>query len=302
MAEGGTRKRRQKGQKATGVRVYDAMMKYVASPGQLDRHGFPRPGQQQDKAKFSCSPPKEAFNNTKHKTCYRCGDSFILEKSGRITGGECWYHSGRLHDDGYTCCGEDEDEEGCTTAKTHVHRDNVLDRYGYVETYEKPIPYGVNPGIYAIDCEMSYTVNGMELTCVSIVDENCDTVYDTYVKPYGRILDYNTQFSGVTKKCLRGETTTLEDVQNFMLETFSKDTILVGHSLESDFVALRLIHEKVVDTSLIFTHPMGFPYKYALRTLARKKIGKTVQDGEHDSEEDATTCMQIMLDRIGFSV
>lgn len=146
---------------------------------------------------------------------------------------------------------------------------------------------------------MSYTVHGLELTRVTIVDHDCSPIYDRYVKPYGEMLSYNTEYSGITANNLEGVTTTLADVQEYILNTFSADTIFVGHSLQSDFIALRLIHENVVDTSLIFNHPKGLNYKFALRTLAKKKLGITIQSGGHDSIEDASTCMSIILQRIG---
>lgn len=124
-------------------------------------------------------------------------------------------------------------------------------------------------------------------------------MYDRYVKPYGTILSYNTQYSGITAEHLKDITTTLADVQEYILNTFSADTIFVGHSLQSDLIALRLIHENVVDTSLLFSHPKGLKYKFALRTLAWNRLGKVIQSGTHNSIEDASTCMRLILQLIG---
>jgi hypothetical protein len=39
---------------------------------------------------------------------------------------------------------------------------------------------------------------------------------------------------------MEGIQTTLQDVQNFMLETIPSKTILIGHSLENDLRALKV--------------------------------------------------------------
>lgn len=46
----------------------------------------------------------------------------------------------------------------------------------------------------------------------------------------------------------------------------NNDTIIVGHSLENDFHALKIIHNLVIDTSILFPKPCG--YKFSLKTLA----------------------------------
>jgi len=81
------------------------------------------------------------------------------------------------------------------------------------------------------------------------------------------------------------------------LKLFNDKTILIGHSLESDFKALKLVHSTVIDTSIVFPHSKGFPYKRALKTLMAEHLRKIIQedvDG-HDSLEDALACMELML-------
>ncbi len=48
------------------------------------------------------------------------------------------------------------------------------------------------------------------------------------------------RFSGLTEKDMKHVTTTLKDVQAALLDIFSNKTILLGHSLESDLIALKV--------------------------------------------------------------
>ena len=48
------------------------------------------------------------------------------------------------------------------------------------------------------------------------------------------------RFSGVTAESLRGVTTTIHEVQAVLLSMIHRDTILVGHSLESDLKATKV--------------------------------------------------------------
>ena len=48
------------------------------------------------------------------------------------------------------------------------------------------------------------------------------------------------RFSGVTAESLHGVTTTIHEVQAVLLSMIHRDTILVGHSLESDLKATKV--------------------------------------------------------------
>lgn len=99
---------------------------------------------------------------------------------------------------------------------------------------------------------------------------------------------------------MKGVKTKLRDVQAVLLSKFTADTILIGHSLESDLKVLKLIHEKVVDTSLVFPHKFGLPYKRALKNLAAEHLKRIIQDSVdgHDSAEDALAALDLMKQKV----
>ena len=75
---------------------------------------------------------------------------------------------------------------------------------------------------------------------MTVINSDLKTVYDALVRPERKIVDYNTRFSGITRQQMHGVKTTLRDVQAVLLSMFNDRTILIGHSLESDFIALKV--------------------------------------------------------------
>ncbi|KAF8453050.1 hypothetical protein BGX38DRAFT_1091214 [Terfezia claveryi] len=162
--------------------------------------------------------------------------------------------------------------------------------------------------IFSVDCEMCITEVGPELTRVSVIGWDGRVVYDTLVKPNRPIVDYLTQFSGITKEKLHPITTTLSDVQSHLVKLFlpAHRVILVGQSLNSDMKALKLMHPYIVDTSLIYDHSKGKPYKPSLKWLSMKYLKREIQKGQHfnpgtkkmepghDSIEDAVACIDLV--------
>ncbi|ETN06320.1 hypothetical protein PPTG_13671 [Phytophthora nicotianae INRA-310] len=153
--------------------------------------------------------------------------------------------------------------------------------------------------IYALDCEMCETDIGMELTRVTVVNIKGDVVYDQLVKPQSTIINYHTEFSGISEETLRDTKYILADVQRDLITRFLfKDTILVGHSLTSDLRALRLVHPTIEDTAILYPHQRGFPFrtslKYLTKTYLKKDIQIQTQNG-HDSAEDAIASLELLL-------
>eukprot|EP01036_Dinobryon_divergens_P026750 gene26750-35432_t len=153
--------------------------------------------------------------------------------------------------------------------------------------------------VASVDCEMCATVTSeASLTRLSILDAEGCVVLDTLVKPSEPIVDYKTAYSGISEKDLADVTVTLEQARLAFLRLVSSETILIGHSLESDLLALRLSHRKnCVDTALLFPHPLGFPRRLKLRQLAKDFLQMQIQRGNngHDSTEDARAALQLAL-------
>lgn len=79
-----------------------------------------------------------------------------------------------------------------------------------------------------------------------------------------------------------------------------KETILVGHSLENDLLALKISHDLVIDTAILYKHSRGACYKIALRVLSSRFLSRQIQasGNGHDSIEDARAAMELALLKI----
>lgn len=76
---------------------------------------------------------------------------------------------------------------------------------------------------------------------------------------------------------------------------FHSKTILIGHSLESDLKALKLIHSLVVDTSVLFPHKMGPPKKRALKTLCIEYLKRIIQENGKFTEESSNDPLESLM-------
>jgi RNA exonuclease 1 len=231
----------------------------------------------------------------------------------------------------YSCCNREyieNETNGCAMNRFHVWTglNSGLNGpfEGYVRTKPRSHPPGDgNTGIFALDCEMCFTGCGLELTKVTIIRSDGRMHYQTFVRPEHDIVDYNTRFSGITEKDLTGITSsrrsstastagsktiykdaynnntvkTLKEVQNDILKFIFNDTLLVGHSIDNDLRALKLIHKTIIDTSISFPHFYGLPYRRSLKSLTKSVLKREIQQSEtgHCSFEDSRACLELML-------
>lgn len=240
--------------------------------------------------------PKEV-SEVKTFTCKRCHQVVSFPVAVKETM-QCFYHKKRS---GWCCRTDSRDTsqtfEPCQSAAYHSIDEAVFaDTWrGYVSTTMLPNSKHL---VVALDCEMVYTEFGNRLARVSVVDFEGKCIYERLVQPKAKVLDYLTEFSGLDEAAMERATVTLEDVQQDLRALISADTVVVGHSLESDLNQLKLFHDQVVDTALLYPHKRGPPLKRALKTLANEVLNRIIQTGDeegggHDSLEDAVSSLEL---------
>jgi len=245
------------------------------------------------------------------RNCARCNKLFyVFRDTGECVNlEECLYHWGKARSSRkYSCCGR-RSKSGCEVATSHVWRGILYeisgqhkDLDGFAKTRvprNRAQPSDGNYGVYGIDGEMLFTTNGLQLCKVTVVGIDGRLVYETIIRPDDTIIDYNTRFSGVTARDLkRGSVKTLKDVQNDLLGFINANTILIGHGLENDLRALKLVHMTVIDTSLVFPHYYGMPFRRSLKSIVQSYLKREIQAEKacgHDSYEDARSGVELML-------
>ena len=218
----------------------------------------------------------------------------------------------------YACCNETVGESaGCTQATTHVFKVSEPKRLALImpfkETPLKLLSPGPNTAV-CFDCEMGYTTLGLELIRLTATAwPNGEELVDVLVRPLGEVLDLNSRFSGVWPidyaNALPHESTPMDEktpstngehrvrivesptvARDLLFEYLTPETPLIGHALDNDLNATRLIHPSIIDTVLLFPHPRGLPLRFGLKTLMKKHLDRDVQmggDQGHDSKEDA---------------
>uniref|UniRef100_A0A8P0N4V8 Exonuclease domain-containing protein n=1 Tax=Canis lupus familiaris TaxID=9615 RepID=A0A8P0N4V8_CANLF len=298
-------KKNEKNSALTGITLYRHLKDYLLSKEQLHENNYPQPNPEKPGSiLLTTGMTKALVNDTSRKICCRCGKIYGVTSTGKhCRVEECNYHFGPVlsHkvlgglETRYSCCGGVLGSAGCQVAKLHVHdqKENIK---GFVKTFVKSPPPDGNPGVFAVNCEVCYTAKGLELTQVTVVDPSLQVVYDTFVKPDDEVIDYNTRLSGVVEDDLKNTKTSIRDVQAILLNLFSADTVLIGHSFEHSLYALKLIHSSVVDTTILFPHRLGLPHKRSLKSLVADYLQRIIQDDDHNnSSENATACMELVL-------
>lgn len=149
----------------------------------------------------------------------------------------------------------------------------------------------------AIDCEMVGVATGKEsmLARVSLVNMSGLCVYDTFVAPQARVVDYRTAVSGVRPHNLYYGADF--NVVRQVVATLIHNRILVGHAIQNDLDALGLKFPRkfIRDTAYYkpFRVQLGIDRPPSLKKLAKEILKIDIQGSEHSSIEDAYAAMQL---------
>ncbi|XP_023232184.1 putative exonuclease GOR isoform X2 [Centruroides sculpturatus] len=273
------------------ISFYSFLEKIMLTPSQLMAYKFPM--QSVDKA--SCG---EIDLGSLIERCARCRSEYNsnIDDLDDI----CVYHPKKAisvlpYDTSYQiypCCNTEKGSIGCTFNNFHVSSSKCRANDDFLNTAENDF---TEKNIVVLDTEMCYTKLGLEITKLTLLSFDGSLLFETYVQPRSPIIDYNTEYSGITAEMLEKNTLRFEEVQESLLNIINKDTIIIGHALENDLQALHFIHAKIVDTSVIFDSERGFCFRPSLKSLSEKYLGQIIQENAHDSREDCQVCLELVL-------
>jgi len=186
------------------------------------------------------------------------------------------------------------------------YKDND-EKNGIQSTWVKAKAFGSwcesNPQAIAIDCEMceskdplSGAKNAKALCRLSVVNAEKpeEVLLDTLVKPSWPVSDYRSRINGITKEHLDNVEFTLRHAQAFMMALCNEETVIVGHAVHNDLVALNMEHDVVADSSFLFRaneSPNAPPsLKDTVMTMFKKDMPQT-----HDSVNDSIKALECVL-------
>ncbi|XP_059410252.1 RNA exonuclease 1 homolog isoform X1 [Carassius carassius] len=287
--------------------LYEQLKEHVLSEDMLRVNNFPRKNKDKADVAIQYGDTKKGISDPLKRICCRCGATFSVDKSGKHTRREeCNYHYGKVLENRvpggvetrYSCCESAVGSPGCQVFNLHVH--DAVSLKGFVNSLPQSSVAKTCPGVFAVDTQTCYTTQGLEIARVTVVNSSLQVVFDSFVKPDKDVIDYNTRFSGINEDDVKGTNSSLCDVQAALLSFINADTILIGHGLENDLTALKIIHSTVIDTSVVFPHRLGLPHKRELNSLTADYLRRIIQESVvgHDTREDATACMELMLWRV----
>ncbi|KAJ7507912.1 Rexo1 protein [Mycena galericulata] len=251
---------------------------------------------------------RPSLENTIAK-CDRCGKPSLVKRKDEAE--ECIYHWGKPVSRTvsgqkvrvYRCCSRPApDDDGCVRGPHVFYESKAEDlhaRHAFSYLKSPPSPSTVLD-VAAMDCEMIYTTGGMRVARVSVVDGAGTEVYDELVRMDDgvEVIDFNTRFSGITEEDYAKAVLPLASIRKSLDTLINAETVLIGHGLDNDLKTLRIIHHVNVDTSIMFRHPAGPPYRKALKDLAREHLGITIQSGGgtvgHSSVEDSVATLDLV--------
>ena len=163
--------------------------------------------------------------------------------------------------------------------------------------------------VIGMDCEMVQTVDDdMALARVSAVElkkswrGKVEVVMDELIMPTTSkdyIVDTRPIITGLNKEDLVERGIPKADAKERFLRLLKPNTILVGHALDHDLLALGINYLRVVDTALLFlVEGSGDEYTHSLSHLSRaileEETDRKKREGTHDSVEDATLAVKIV--------
>ncbi|EIW72717.1 hypothetical protein TREMEDRAFT_24631 [Tremella mesenterica DSM 1558] len=297
----------------------ERIIKYCLSHEEMIKWNYPNSTDMSLTSDENLEPSAEGTE----KICDRCKMSFVVDgKNLKERFGECKYHHGRTAPQRvegrrkwiYSCCGRERGEAGCEEG-LHVFSekedDGKLAKRVPFKTVKQVLESMPRKGevetqgwvdVVGMDCEMISTTAGISLARVTIIDENGLTLLDELVRQTVTVLDLNSRFSGIKPGELDEAVMDLPAVRSACCAFIGPETIIVGHGLENDLRALRLLHDKIIDTAIVFPHDKGHPFRRALRDIVKEKLGVFIQDRTADLGHSSAVDAKATLDLLKWQV
>jgi DNA polymerase III epsilon subunit-like protein len=159
----------------------------------------------------------------------------------------------------------------------------------------------------ALDCEMAGVTGGAgEAILLCVTDYVTGAVLiNQYVCPNEPITQIRSSIHGISKGILedaiqQGQTLWgWEGARSELWKYIDSNTIIVGHALEHDLDALRMIHPRIVDSGILSRKAVGIHrIRWGLQTLCSELVNIGIRKNKgaiHDCLEDVWATREVVL-------
>lgn len=142
-----------------------------------------------------------------------------------------------------------------------------------------------------MECE-----DGEQLARISIVNEHLEELFESYIRPCSKIVDYRTHVSGITYGHIK-KAPMWEGVK-YQVEKILVRKCVVGHTLWKDLEVMGMSKwsgfKTVIDISKYSQYQENGKLQ-SLKRLALVFLEKEIQTGAHSSLQDAKATMSLFL-------
>jgi len=125
------------------------------------------------------------------------------------------------------------------------------------------------------------------------------------VQPDEPVHDWRTKIHGITESMIKNAVSHGHAVSGWaaarakLWQLVNQDTILIGHALEHDLDVLRMIHTRVVDSSILTRNKVGIQrVRWGLQKLCKELLELKIRDnkeGVHNGLEDVLATRKLVL-------
>ena len=138
----------------------------------------------------------------------------------------------------------------------------------------------------------------LRLGRVTCLTRDLEVFLDDYILCEDPVADYLTRFSGLSREDLEFHSShhhlvCLKDAYSRLRRLVDRGCVFVGHGLAKDFHTINILVPpgQIVDTVDIYYLPRN--RRLSLKYLAKVVLKKNIQEGNHDSHEDARAALEL---------
>ena len=160
----------------------------------------------------------------------------------------------------YRCCGTR--DYACKQRDYHCTNDINIDlEVDYILSSECR---NTEHEVLVVDCEFTHTIRGSELAGFAIIDWNENIIADFLMQPENVLRERSGR---------SGRYLSREEYRELLTQILGPNVVLVGHALHNDMLKMKIIHDKIVDTSVLY-HKEGadLARKISLDSLVSKHL------------------------------